>query len=141
VQTGAVPPATRAELTALGSKGVTVVGGAAVVSDAVLSQLPTPYRAGGASRYATSVAVTQAFASLLDMTQVALTAGSDSSLVDALAASPLGRATLYTSAQLPPEVAAWLKQAATQQKLLVIGGTGVLTDQVVGAAVTAFSTG
>jgi stage II sporulation protein D len=141
VQAGAVPAATRAELTALGSKAVTVVGGTGVVSDAVLAQLPTPYRAGGASRYATSVAVTQAFSSLLDMTQVALTAGSDGSLVDALAASPLGRATLYTSAQLPPEVAVWLKQASSLQKLLIIGGTGVLTDQVVVAAVTAFGAG
>jgi putative cell wall-binding protein len=141
VQTDAVPAVTKAELAALGSKGVTVVGGTAVVSDAVLTQLPTPYRAGGASRYGTSVAVTQAFAPLLDMTQVALTAGADTSLVDALAASPLGRATLYTSAQLPPEVAAWLRQATGVQKLLVVGGTGVLTDQVVVAAVTAMSAG
>jgi hypothetical protein len=38
-------------------------------------------------------------------------------------------------------VAVWLKQASSLQKLLIIGGTGVLTDQVVVAAVTAFGAG
>src|SRR5204862_7094953 len=59
VERDAVPAATRDALSAMGTTDVTVVGGAAVVSDAVVHQLGA-HRLAGGDRWATAAALAQA---------------------------------------------------------------------------------
>jgi hypothetical protein len=57
VNSGSIPPATASALSSLNISKTLVIGGPQSVSAAVLSQLPTASRLGGANQYATSRAV------------------------------------------------------------------------------------
>lgn len=132
-----IPAATSAVLTDLGITAVTVVGGTGVVSDAVVSTLPHPYRAAGVDRYATAAAVATAFASLTGTASVVVASGLDASLVDALSAGALGRPVLLTAGGLPAATTDWLQRSPSMARLLVIGGTGVVPETTATAGANA----
>jgi putative cell wall-binding protein len=130
VQKGSVPAATLAELTRLAPKKITVLGGAAAVSDAVVTALkaitPTVERWSGADRYATSVAVSsKAFSTA---TRVLVATGeqfADALAGAAVAAGAPGPMLLSTPGCVPASVAAEIARlGATSVTLL--GGTSAL---------------
>ncbi|WP_432509285.1 cell wall-binding repeat-containing protein [Kineococcus auxinigenes] len=89
--------ATAEQLRAAGVTSTTVVGGTAAVSDAVAAQFPAATRVRGNDRWTTAAAVAaDAVDRGVSRTDLLVTSGEANHLVDALAAAPLGRATLLT---------------------------------------------
>ncbi|WP_337063435.1 cell wall-binding repeat-containing protein [Kineococcus sp. G2] len=89
--------ATAGQLRDAGVTSTTVVGGTAAVDDAVAAQFPAATRVRGDSRWTTANAVATAAVNRgVSRTDVLVTSGEANHLVDALAAAPLGRATLLT---------------------------------------------
>ncbi|WP_432492260.1 cell wall-binding repeat-containing protein [Kineococcus gypseus] len=82
----------------LGVTSTTVAGGPAGVTPEALAPLPTPRRAEGLDRYGTAAAVAlEGVQRGVDAADVVLAPGEQAHLVDALAAGPLGRATLLAA--------------------------------------------
>ena len=136
-----LPDATRTALTRLGARRTLVVGGPVAVSDAVLTTLPDPQRAGGSTRYATAAAVAGAFPTVPDDV-VVLAGGEDAHLVDSLPAGALGRRMLLTpAAVLAPEAGRWLTAQAPLADLTVVGGTDAVSAAAVQAAAVLEATG
>ncbi|NAZ87212.1 cell wall-binding repeat-containing protein, partial [Kineococcus indalonis] len=92
--------ATAGALRAAGVTATTVVGGTSSVGAAVAAQFPAPARVEGPDRWRTALAVAgEAVRRGLPRTDLLVTSGEQRRLVDALAAGPLGRATLLTGAR------------------------------------------
>lgn len=118
----AVPDPTKTALSALGATSTIVVGGSDVVADSVLTGLPAPTRVAGPDRYATAVAVADAF-DAVPAEQVLLAGGEQAHLVDALAAGAVGQLTLLTpAATLPGSVSGWLAAHPGVASVAVVGG-------------------
>ena len=132
VQHDSVPPATSAALQALGVTVATCIGGTAVIPEPVRTALPACYRAGGADRYGTAVAVADIFHALVPATEVTVTGGLDANLVDALGAGSLGHLVLLAPGSAPPaSVVAWLQRTPAITRLNVVGGTGAVPNVTV----------
>lgn len=135
-QAGSLPAATAGELGRLKPGRIVVLGGAAVVSSSVLAQLD-PYTAGsvtrlaGADRFATAAAVSAAtFGRGVSIAYVATGAN----YPDALAAIPLAARTgsplLLTHGSGAPAATTRELQRLAPGRIVVLGGTGVVSDAV-----------
>ena len=134
--TGALPAATIAELGRLRPQRIVVVGGAPVVSDAVLGRLAglaaQAVRLGGANRYETAFMIARDLGGPATMQTVGLAAGL--SFPDALAAGPAVAATggslLLVGATATPALAEELVRSDPRQ-VLVAGLAGAVPAGVV----------
>lgn len=133
-------PVTAEALKAIGATRSRIVGGTAVVGNAVQAQLTsagvTPIRLAGANRYESSAAVATFYRSYLPAaSEVVLTSGSDTALVDSLVAGTLQRLMVLTERSVLSEPAArTLQMTAALETVTAVGGTGALTGGVLTAA-------
>ncbi|HUQ40497.1 MAG TPA: SpoIID/LytB domain-containing protein [Acidimicrobiales bacterium] len=108
-----VPFPTRQALTEMGTTSTVVAGGEAAVSDATMSQLPSPRRLAGDSRYSTATAIADFFASTVGTNRVVVASGADGALVDALAGGALASLTVLTAPEaLTAVTRTWLTSGA-----------------------------
>jgi putative cell wall-binding protein len=144
----ALPADAVAALRAIGATETLVVGGAAVVSDAVLAAVPAGTRIAGVDRFATAIAVAEHWAERgMDLQTVHVATGRD--FPDALAAGPL--AGLATGPLLLVEgrdadaadaVYDWL--AERREDIVgayAFGGSAVLSDAVLARLAEAIGAG
>jgi putative cell wall-binding protein len=133
VDPNSVPSATRDELTRLKPAQIVVVGGAATVSDSVLTALraysSNVIRTSGADRYVTAANVaTGAFTAASS----AFVAGGEA-FADALAAVPAAHASsapiLLVSASGVPTATADALRALGVTRVTILGGTGSVSDE------------
>jgi putative cell wall-binding protein len=140
VQQGAIPPLVLTQLQRLKPASVVVLGGPAVVSDAVLSQLgalTTPAggasRIAGADRYKTSALISQAgYPSLPPADVVYVAAGTG--FADALSGAPLAAKDgapllLVQPTALPAAIGAELTRLDARS-MVVLGGDGSVGGRV-----------
>lgn len=140
VTSGNIPPATASELARLRPAEIKVVGGASIVSDGVLGSLRayattgTVTRLAGATRYATAAAISSdTFASGVPVAYVATGTNFPDALAGVAAAGSGGGPVLLTSpSQLPGDTAAELSRLRPD-RIVVLGGTSVISDGVVAA--------
>jgi SpoIID/LytB domain protein len=129
VSRDAVPDATRTALTERGVSATTVVGGTSSISDATMSQLPSPNRLAGGDRYGTALAVADAFSGPVGVDQVVVGSGADANLVDSLPGGALEHLIVLTSpAPLTPATKAWLQARPDLGGVQVLGGTAAIAD-------------
>ncbi len=132
-----IPPPITAELTRLKPARIVVLGGAGVISDAVVRSLDAydtgggVSRIGGADRFATAAAVSTAtFAPAAPVAYVATGSGFPDALVGGVAAARAGGPVLLTRRdELPAATQAELRRLAPG-RIVVLGGTGVVSDAV-----------
>jgi type VII secretion-associated serine protease mycosin len=136
VRPDVVPAATADALRALAPSRIVVMGGAGVVSDAVVTELrthaPDVQRVAGADRYATAVALSAATYAANSVSHVYVATGK--SFPDGLAVGPVagwwqGPLLLVPGSRLPSEVAAELRRL-DPTNVVIVGGSGVVTDGV-----------
>jgi hypothetical protein len=128
-----VPSATRAALRDLGTQRTVVAGGTSVVPDAVLEQLPSPTRVGGASRHETSTRVATWARGVMPVQSVLVSNGDDTGLVDTLSGGQFG--TLYVRpTSMPGVVASWLDGSPDLARVTVLGGENAVSSLVAGRA-------
>lgn len=132
----AVPDATVAALERISPVRIVVLGGTAAVSDAVVEQLARHAegpvrRIAGADRYATAAAVSAAVHP--DGAETVYVA-TGASFPDALAASPAaaaeGAALVLTAGDHLPAVVTAELQRLSPIRIVVLGGTGAVSDAV-----------
>lgn len=135
-----LPSSTAAELSRLQPRSIRVIGGAAVVSDGVLSSL-RPYatsggveRIAGANRYATAAqASARTFSAGVPVAYIATGKNFPDALAGVAAAGASGGPILLTEHDgLPSETASELKRLRPG-RIVVLGAAGVVSDAVVGA--------
>ena len=132
-----LPAATAGELARLQPARIVVVGGAAVVSDAVLAELRgyatsgVVTRLAGADRYATAARVSaERFAPGVPVAYVATGASFPDALAGGVAAGrQQGPVLLVTRGSVPSATAAELTRLKPA-RIVVLGGTGVVRDGV-----------
>ncbi len=135
-----LPAATAAELARLRPSGIVVLGGPGVVSDAVVNALrgyatsATVTRLAGADRYATAAAVSAAaFAPNAPIAYVATGRDFPDALAGGVAAArQQGPVLLVTSNSIPAATQSELSRLKPAQ-IVVLGGTGVVNDDVLNA--------
>jgi putative cell wall-binding protein len=140
VTSGNIPPATAAELARLKPAAIKVVGGASIVSDGVLASLRTYATTGsvtrlaGVNRYATAAAISRdTFGTGVPVVYVATGTNFPDALAGVAAAGSGGGPVLLTSpSQLPGDTAAELGRLRPG-RIVVLGGTSVISDGVVAA--------
>jgi putative cell wall-binding protein len=145
--TGTLNPATAAELTRLKPKSIIVLGGTGVISDAVLNALKA-YTSGsvtrysGASRFATAAAISaHTFDPGVDVAYVAYAYNFPDALAGAAAAGTVQGPVLLTAKNLPLDPSTTAELTRLQPKrIVVLGGTGVISDAVLSALKT-YATG
>ena len=131
---------TRDAITAIGATQSRIVGGTAVVGSAVQSELSTmgvtPIRLAGANRYESSGAVAAFYRRYLPVTsEVVLTSGADTALVDSLVAGTLQRLMVLTSKYSLVEPAArTLESTPALETVTAVGGAGALAGSALTAA-------
>jgi putative cell wall-binding protein len=131
VQRDAVPAATSAELARLVPGRVVVVGGTDVVSDAVVGQLGAT-RIAGADRYQTAAAIAMdRFPSGVPVVYVANGSSTPDALVAAAAAARDGGAVLLVHGNDVPAASAMALAALRADRVVVVGGTAVVSDAMV----------
>ncbi len=137
VQAGSIPTATSAELTRLKPNIIYLLGGTAVVSTSVQSQLAafsrsgTVVRVAGADRYATAVAaVTNAFPSTVSDVMVATGAGFADALAGGGAASRANMPILLVQGNAIPAATATKLGQLSPSRIWVLGGTGSISAAV-----------
>jgi putative cell wall-binding protein len=137
VRQNSVPKETAGELARLEPMRIVVVGGAAVVSDAVMSTLEgytfgSVTRVWGANRYATAAAISAStFSSGVSTAYVA----TGTNFPDALAGGPAGVVNdgpilLVRQNSIPKETAAELA-SLNPDRIVVLGGPAAVSDSVV----------
>jgi len=141
VNTGApIPGETLAELNRLEPATIVILGGTAVISDAVETELeglgfaPTVVRLAGANRYATAVEISK-YGFPVDGSAVEVLVATGTGFPDALAGGPaavaLGGPVLLTDPNgLSGEVADEIERLAPD-RIVVLGGTAVVSAGVV----------
>jgi putative cell wall-binding protein/peptidoglycan/xylan/chitin deacetylase (PgdA/CDA1 family) len=133
-----ITPDVKAELTRLKPKKIVVLGGTGVLSDNVLNALkaysPTVTRISGADRYATSAAISKAtFSPGVSVAYVANGTTFPDALSGAAAAGKTGSPVLLAAANgITSEVKAELVRLKPKT-IVVLGGTGVVTNNVLNA--------
>jgi spore germination protein YaaH/putative cell wall-binding protein len=137
---GSLPAATAAELARLRPSGIVVLGGTGAVSETVVGQLRTYATSGvvtrlaGADRYATAAAVSAAaFAPGVPVAYVATGRDFPDALAGGVAAARYGGPILLvTGTDIPAATAAELTRLRPSN-IVLLGGTGVVSDTVLGA--------
>ena len=135
VRPNSIPGATTDELTRLGPSKIVVVGGTGAVSANVVTALetyaPSVERHGGSDRYATA-AIVSAQAFLSASTAYVATGENfpDATSAAAAAAQAGGPVLLVRSNSIPAETANELTRLGPS-KIVVVGGTGVISAAVV----------
>jgi putative cell wall-binding protein len=131
----AIPSSTSSAISSLGIKHAVILGGTAVVSDAVKAQLDTATgtpsdRLAGQNRYGTAAAVGTWEKDTLAFALTSVVAATGNNFPDALAAGPLGGelgAPIVLTASCPAETTAFLTaNAATISTIYLSGGTAVI---------------
>ena len=140
-----IPAPIQAELTRLNPGRIVVLGGTGVVSDTVMTAL-TAYTSGGVTRlagsdrFATSAAISAAtFAPGLDVVYIANGLDFPDALSGAAAAGANGGPVLLV---LPTAIPAPIRTELTRlnpARIVVLGGTGVVSDAVKSALSTSTS--
>lgn len=141
-----IPAATAAELDRLNPAEIRVVGGSSIVADSVASSLGRYATTGrvtrlaGANRYATAAAISRdAFAPGVAVAYVATGTNFPDALAGVAAAGSGGGPVLLTNPnELPAETAAELARL-DPARIVVLGGTGVISDSVA-ASLRGFAT-
>ena len=132
---GILPATVRGELTRLNPYGVDIAGGAGAVSSVVESQLKdfgdgSVYRWAGSDRYDTAALL----ASLSGGTDTTVFLATGASFPDALggsaAAGRLNGALMLTGRNALPESTEWELDWAKPAKVVILGGTGVISSAV-----------
>ena len=139
-----IPAATKTELARLRPNRIVVLGGSGVVSDAMLGALAAYQkgggvsRIGGADRYATAAAVSRAtFGAGTATAYLATGLAFPDALVGGAAAARAGSPVLLTRpGGLPGSTEAELRRLAPS-RIVVLGGTGAVSDVVVARLRTA----
>jgi putative cell wall-binding protein/glucose/arabinose dehydrogenase len=143
-KTNSIPASTTAELARLAPTTIVVVGGPAVVSDAVLAQLgafaSTVERHSGANRYATAADISaRAFPGGASTVYVALGEDFPDALGAAAAAAQAGGPVLLTLTDSIPAATAAELTRLNPTTIIVAGGPAVVSDAVV-ASLGAYGT-
>jgi spore germination protein YaaH/putative cell wall-binding protein len=141
VTSSGIPAATQAELNRLRPARIVVLGSSGVVSDAVLAAArawsPSVTRLAGADRYGTAVAVSRALYPGETWTVYVATA---TTFPDGLAAAPvagIGRAPLLlVRGNILPSIVLEELRRLKPKQIIVIGGPGVISDEMIGALVS-----
>jgi putative cell wall-binding protein len=141
VQPSSIPEATKTELTRLKPGKIIVAGGTGVVSDDVLNQLaadPNPpngvERQSGGDRYATAAGVSSnTFAPGVPVAYVATGQNFPDALAAAAAAGSLGGPVLLVTKTSIPEATATELDRLKPGRIVVAGGTGVVSSGVLAA--------
>jgi putative cell wall-binding protein len=137
-----VPAATATELRRLAPGRIVVLGGRAVLSDAVVSQLRelttgSVSRIAGTDRYGTAAAIASSFAFGRPSTYLATGTAYPDALAGGPAAAMLGVPLLLVSPdRLPAPTAAQLDRIKPD-RLVVLGGLSAIRDEVAASAAIA----
>lgn len=132
-ETGKLPAGVLEEVKALGAKTVYIVGGTGAVSAAVETELKTVAtveRLAGADRVATSVAIANKVASPAGYVLANATSYADALSVSAIAAAKGMPILLVLNNKLSADESALI----AGKTVYAVGGTGVLSDAVIGSA-------
>lgn len=133
VNRSGIPQVTAAALSSLSVTSSIVVGGAGVVPDSVLAQLPSPTRVSGANRYDTSAAVAAWAATRMASVHVLIASGEQGHLADVLSGGQLREISLYVNSDgVPFAVQTWLTTDPAVQGSRVVGGVAAVPDAVAG---------
>ena len=136
-KTESLPSATVAQLVAQAPERIVVVGGSGAVSEQVLEQLrdyaPTVERLSGADRYGTAAAVAEQFEPGVDVLYVATGQNYPDALAVAALAGQQGLPVLLTQADHLPEVTAEAAERLQPDRIVVIGGSGAVSEGVLEA--------
>jgi putative cell wall-binding protein len=136
VTTDGIPEATAAELSRLSPGQIIVLGGAGVVSDAVLTALQQYSRGGvtriaGPDRHATSAAIASAFFPSAHAAFVATGLNFPDALAGASPALQAGAPMLLVASFVPATVGEQLRRLRPA-RVVALGGVGVVSDEVMG---------
>ena len=140
-----IPDATRQELGRLAPNRIVILGGAAVVSTSVRTELQaytsgSVQRIAGTDRYATAAAISAAtFSAGVPVAYIATGANFPDALGGAAAAGREGAPVLLVSGQVPDSVATELTRLAPA-RIVILGGLAVVSAPVE-SALGAFTTG
>ena len=134
-----IPPSVKAFLTENKSINTTdVIGGTAVISDAVKDQLPSATRYFGNTAYDTNVAVLKAFDSVLKYDHVFIANGKTA--VDAMTGAPLAAkynaSIVLTNGALNEGTNYVLNKQSSSSIATALGGTAVIPDSVLKGTTT-----
>ncbi|HEX6139728.1 MAG TPA: cell wall-binding repeat-containing protein [Candidatus Limnocylindria bacterium] len=140
VRSNEIPAVTAAELARLHPSRIVIIGGAGVVSDGVRAAAARYASSGvvdrlaGADRYATAVAVSQAaFGGAVPSAFMATGAGFADALAGVPVAARAGSPLLLTGTWSLPASTGTELYRLNPPALLVLGGTGAISEQVVWA--------
>ncbi|GAA1137813.1 hypothetical protein GCM10009583_04380 [Ornithinicoccus hortensis] len=136
VRTDEVPEATAAELERLAPQEIVVLGGTAAVSQGVADTLgdyaDVVDRIGGKNRYATAADLSSAYEPGTEVAFVATGLDYPDALAGAARAGHLGSPVLLVRPdEIPAETLAELERLEAPQ-VVVLGGTGAVSDEVLG---------
>lgn len=120
-------------------EGSYVLGGVGALSDTVKNALPNPTRLGGIDRYATNIAIIEAFMVSIELDKVYIASGNDKNLVDALAGAALAAQTASPMVLVDKSGLSAGTRAAVKGKLfplfkestIALGGEGVVPSAIV----------
>ncbi|QDO88399.1 hypothetical protein FNH13_08625 [Ornithinimicrobium ciconiae] len=129
-----LPNATVAQLEAQAPERIVIVGGTGAVSHDVLEALedyaPTVVRVSGGDRYATAAAVSDSFDTGVDVLYVATGENYPDALTVAALAGQQGAPVLLAQADNLPAVSAAAADRLQPDRIVVVGGTGAVSDAV-----------
>jgi putative cell wall-binding protein len=133
VQFQVIPPSTAAQLDRLNPSQIFIVGGTSAISTSVETQLKqyagTVTRLGGADRYGTAIAISQAFFNASSGDHAWMATGQN--FPDALAAGPGGDPVLLTRQPSLPAGAAAELSRLDSSLVRVLGGPTIISDVVI----------
>ncbi|HCX79806.1 MAG TPA: hypothetical protein DG577_10375 [Firmicutes bacterium] len=121
--------ATLEAIDALGVKESLVIGGAAVVGDVVMEQLPAPTRIFGNNRYQTNIAVAEYFNLATQHLYVATGAEFADTLAGAVLAAKDHTGILLVSKIVPEKTVNFIT-ASSAKITTILGGSGVVSDDI-----------
>ena len=147
VQPNEIPPATLSEIVRLNPQKIYVLGGPAIVSDAVLTQLQSYAATGeverlfGADRYATAATISAEFyAPNVPAAFIAVGTGFADALAGAPAAALNDSPLLLVRTDAITDATAAELSRLQPQRIYILGGPGVVSDAVA-AQLDAYTTG
>ncbi len=139
-QAGRLTEVTKQAIKSVGATQARIVGGTSVVGNGVQAEITAMnvkvFRLAGADRYGSSGAVAAFYRRYLPTTsEVVLTSGSDTALVDSLVAGSLQRLMVLTrKSSLVEAAAVTLQSTPNLETVTAVGGTGALANTALSAA-------
>ena len=124
-----VPAETADALESLGTTSTVVVGGTAVVSDAVAGELPSANRLGGLDRYETNTLIANHYGVDNDHLYVATGRDYADALTGAVLAANTNSAVLLVHAIVPDYVSSYISEQEVQ-RLTIFGGENAVSAEV-----------